>query len=94
MVTVLSFIHRRPGQASGASADPGPITTGSRCYTRCSTICLNNVRLWVPARASLGRDDGSYTGSAIEYFTWLNAKLLSIDAIPSSRVSFVFKNAS
>jgi hypothetical protein len=35
-----------------------------------------------------------YTGSAIEYFTWLSAKLDSIDAIPSSRVSLFFKNAS
>jgi hypothetical protein len=35
-----------------------------------------------------------YTGSAIEYFTWLNAKLDSIEAMPSSRVSLFFKNAS
>src|SRR3954462_14303617 len=35
-----------------------------------------------------------YTGSAIEYFTWLSAKLDSIEAMPSSRVSLFFKNAS
>ncbi len=35
-----------------------------------------------------------HTGSAIEYFTWLNAKLDSIEAMPSSRVSLFFKNAS
>src|SRR6267142_418595 len=35
-----------------------------------------------------------HTGSAIEYFTWLNAKLDSIEAMPSSRVSLVFRNAS
>jgi hypothetical protein len=35
-----------------------------------------------------------YTGSAIEYFTWLSAKLDSIEAIPSSRVSLFFRNAS
>jgi len=35
-----------------------------------------------------------YTGSAIEYFTWLSAKLDSIDAMPSSRVSLFFRNAS
>ena len=44
------------------------------------------------------RDDDKqvapHTGSAIEYFTWLSAKLDSIDAIPSSRVSLFFKNAS
>ena len=36
----------------------------------------------------------AHTGSAIEYFTWLNAKLDSIEAIPSSRVSLFFRNAS
>ena len=35
-----------------------------------------------------------HTGSAIEYFTWESAKLDSIEAMPSSRVSLVFKNAS
>jgi hypothetical protein len=35
-----------------------------------------------------------HTGSAIEYFTWLSAKLDSMEAMPSSRVSLVFKNAS
>ena len=44
------------------------------------------------------RDDGwllpSHTGNAIEYFTWLNAKLDSIEAMPSSRVSLFFRNAS
>ncbi len=40
------------------------------------------------------RNDEVYTGSAIEYFTWLSAKLDSIEAMPSSRVSLVFRNAS
>src|SRR3954470_11031383 len=35
-----------------------------------------------------------YIGSAMEYFTWLSAKLDSIEAMPSSRVSLFFKNAS
>ncbi len=35
-----------------------------------------------------------HTGSAIEYFTWLSAKLNSIEAMPSSRVSLFFRNAS
>jgi hypothetical protein len=35
-----------------------------------------------------------HTGSAGEYFTWLSAKLLSMEAMPSSRVSLVFRNAS
>ncbi len=43
------------------------------------------------ARAAVTKD---HTGSAIEYFTWLNAKLDSIEAMPSSRVSLFFKNAS
>jgi len=37
---------------------------------------------------------GLHTGKAIEYFTWLSAKLDSIEAMPSSRVSLVFRNAS
>src|ERR1700754_2803639 len=40
------------------------------------------------------RASPTHTGSAIEYFTWLSAKLDSIDAMPSSRVSLVFWNAS
>ena len=41
------------------------------------------------------RDDNEpHTGSAIEYFTWLSAKLDSIEAMPSSRVSLFFRNAS
>jgi hypothetical protein len=35
-----------------------------------------------------------HTGSAMEYFTWLSAKLDSIEAMPSSRVSLFFRNAS
>jgi hypothetical protein len=38
--------------------------------------------------------NGVHTGSAMEYFTWLSAKLDSIEAIPSSRVSLLFKKAS
>ena len=34
------------------------------------------------------------TGNAIEYFTWLSAKLDSIEAMPSSRVSLFFRKAS
>jgi hypothetical protein len=40
------------------------------------------------------RRNDVHTGSAAEYFTWLNAKLDSIEAMPSSRVSLFFKNAS
>src|SRR6202795_2617423 len=41
------------------------------------------------------RNDGApHTGSAIEYFTWLKAKLDSIEAMPSRRVSLFFRNAS
>ncbi|MGF6431708.1 hypothetical protein ABIE91_006928 [Bradyrhizobium elkanii] len=35
-----------------------------------------------------------HTGNAVEYFTWLSAKLDSIEAMPSSRVSLFFRNAS
>ena len=48
-------------------------------------------------RPGMTAEKGAYsvqTGSAGEYFTWLSAKLLSIEAMPSSRVSLVFRNAS
>jgi hypothetical protein len=41
-----------------------------------------------------GRVKGNHTGRAMEYFTWLSAKLDSIEATPSSRVSLFFRNAS
>lgn len=36
----------------------------------------------------------THTGNAVEYFTWLNAKLDSIEAMPSRRVSLFFRKAS
>src|SRR2546430_2775364 len=50
-----------------------------------------------PLPTLVSRNDGTrygHTGSAMEYFTWLKAKLDSIEAMPSSRVSLFFKNAS
>ena len=44
-------------------------------------------------RTGVTPDEG-HTGSAIEYFTWLSAKLDSIEAMPSSRVSLFLRNAS
>ena len=72
------FRIRRVGK--GALAPCPPTTSGTR-FGGHASLCppYNPV---------------NYTGSAIEYFTWLSAKLLSIDAIPSSRVSLVFRNAS
>jgi hypothetical protein len=46
------------------------------------------------AALAMTRRELCHTGSAIEYFTWLSAKLDSIEAIPSSRVSLFFRNAS
>jgi hypothetical protein len=48
---------------------------------------------WVSLR-STHPTISTHTGNAMEYFTWLNAKLDSIEAMPSSRVSLFFKNAS
>src|SRR6266496_3014127 len=51
--------------------------------------------LWHGGRPHMGpRLLPSHTGSAMEYFTWLSAKLDSIEAMPSSRVSLFFRNAS
>jgi hypothetical protein len=46
------------------------------------------------AALAMTRRELCHTGSAIEYFTWLSAKLDSIEAMPSSRVSLFFRNAS
>ena len=46
------------------------------------------------ASLAMTRRELCHTGSAIEYFTWLSAKLDSIEAMPSSRVSLFFRNAS
>src|ERR1700722_280004 len=48
-----------------------------------------------PTNCVRGDDERHYhTGSAMEYFTWLSAKLDSIEAMPSRRVSLFFRNAS
>jgi hypothetical protein len=46
------------------------------------------------ASLAMTKVQAPHTGSAIEYFTWESAKLDSIEAMPSSRVSLVFRNAS
>ena len=79
-----------------AKREPGPIRRGRYCLgALVRRLSLNNERLVVMGRrARKARDDGPHTGSAIEYFTWLSAKLDSIEAMPSSRVSLFFRNAS
>ncbi|MGY4161819.1 hypothetical protein ACVINW_007661 [Bradyrhizobium sp. USDA 4461] len=44
--------------------------------------------------APFARSTNTHTGNAVEYFTWLSAKLDSIEAMPSRRVSLFFRNAS
>jgi hypothetical protein len=75
---------------------PGPITINVRVIRCWSGNPDHNQHrwLWVPAFAGMTRKRNPYTGSAIEYFTWLSAKLDSIEAMPSSRVSLFFRNAS
>jgi hypothetical protein len=57
------------------------------------TDCFAELR-FAPTRWLAMAKPTTHTGSAIEYFTWLSAKLDSIEAIPSSRVSLFFRNAS
>ncbi|MEH2535933.1 hypothetical protein V1277_004768 [Bradyrhizobium sp. AZCC 1588] len=65
---------------------------------RSEAIHPSTRTVWIASSLALlamtGREPRNHTGSAIEYFTWLNAKLDSMDAMPSSRVSLVFRNAS
>ena len=85
-------LPRRPGQASRASADPGPIRRGG-----CWFSDLDDGFLSTTVAGGYGfllSQERHQTGSAAEYFTWLNAKLDSIEAMPSRRVSLFFRNAS
>jgi hypothetical protein len=75
--------HLRPHPARPMT---GSARSGTHTPRRCCVGAL--VAGLLRERALL------HTGSAAEYFTWLNAKLDSIEAMPSSRVSLFFKNAS
>jgi hypothetical protein len=50
--------------------------------------------VWSRGRAAPSAGYPSTTGRAPEFLTWPRAKLDSIDAIPSSRVSLVFRKRS
>ena len=63
-----------------------PYAAAIVALARWSTTFSNNGRLWVWVPAFAGTT-GSHTGSAMEYLTWLSAKLDSIEAMPSSRVN-------
>ena len=48
-------------------------------------------RFWVRAARGASRNDAGVTpGSAIEYFTWLSAKLNSIEAMQVDQSELVF----
>ena len=79
--------------ASDSDRDPGPIRRGDRCLADGRRPSPTMACCEYGSRPSPGRR-GSHTGSAMEYFTWLSAKLDSIEAMPSSRVSLVFRNVS
>ena len=68
-------------------------TDGTRPLTLLAAFgCLHPLPQGGRVRVPAGTTD--YTGNAIEYFTWLSAKLDSIEAMPSRRVNLVFRNAS
>ena len=98
MATCLIWVvpdKRAPGSAlalSGASADPGPISRGGGHFGEVVDGFFKTTS--VGGYGFLRSQERHYTGSAIEYFTWLNAKLDSIEAMPSRRVSLFFKKAS
>ena len=78
-----SHVCRRTG---GAKRNPSPLRSA-----------LTGIASLHPSYASalaMTWRELCHTGSAIEYFTWLSAKLDSIEAMPSSRVSLFFRNAS
>ena len=85
---MCSSVSNKRGVIPGRDdvASPESITTIVRTDS--------GLALWGPGMTA---EKGAYsvqTGSAGEYFTWLSAKLHSIEAMPSSRVSLVFRNAS
>ena len=79
----LSFRGQAFQQTSGA--DGSWTRMRARRMTAPATFWMSCARIL---------SDLPHTGNAIEYFTWLSAKLDSIEAMPSSRVSLFFRNAS
>jgi len=78
------------GMLQGRPAASGPLSSRPRSHSPPDGPSASH-----PHRRKKERGEGAHhTGSAIEYFTWLNAKLDSIEAMPSSRVSLVFRNVS
>jgi hypothetical protein len=77
-----------PGRAE---REPGIHNLRSRCeHGRCHSPHPTGLVVMDESPLLLAR----HTGSAMEYLTWLSAKLDSIEAMPSSRVSLFFRNAS
>ncbi|WFU38692.1 zinc-binding dehydrogenase [Bradyrhizobium sp. CB82] len=91
--------QNRPRQSRGAHQDHRAAVEVGKPSLRGAKRRSNpdRIRGNTSGLLRLARNDGRelpYTGSAIEYFTWLSAKLDSIEAMPSSRVSLFFRNAS
>src|ERR1700710_1280037 len=83
-----SALHESPPRTRG------PINTG---VCRFEQLLQRLASIETPVRMGprvRGDDENNHTGSAMEYFTWLSAKLDSMGAMPSSRVSLFFRNAS
>ena len=83
---IASLRSQRRGEATVSSPDERSVIwiapTLPRISPRSSVLLVRHEM------------ESCHTGSAIEYFTWLSAKLDSIEAMPSSRVSLFFRNAS
>ncbi len=77
-------------RACGASSKPRLLNSSSDL----SGILDRRPSRTMTAKQITGSLKKPHTGSAMEYFTWLSAKLDSIEAMPSSRVSLFFRNAS
>ncbi|MGY4477796.1 hypothetical protein ACVILL_005210 [Bradyrhizobium sp. USDA 3364] len=75
--------HCRPWNAGSPAAEYGSLLSHAFAET--------NSEVVAPAEPT---DNSPHTGNAVEYFTWLKAKLDSIEAMPSRRVSLFFRNAS
>lgn len=89
-IGALCFIH----------VTASPVATPERSAGNCSPAVIASEAIssaeaaWIASSQGFLAMTDRQTGSAIEYFTWLSAKLDSIEAMPSSRVSLVFRKVS
>jgi hypothetical protein len=91
---VVDAITRAKTRRENAKLWPSPQSGQSEACPPKVTLPTNGGHRASAPLPTLQLGRPHHTGRAMEYLTWLSAKLLSIEAMPSSRVSLFFRNAS